>query len=68
MQEFFSFLFLINGWSLVLKDSFMWIIFKVSIEFVAQWLLVYVLAFWLGGMWYLSFLTRDQTCASCIGR
>ena len=37
----------------------MWIIFKVFIEFVKVSLLLYVLAFWLQGMWNLSFPTRD---------
>ena len=26
------------------------------------------LAFWTGGMWYLSSPTRDRTCTPCIGR
>ena len=28
----------------------------------------YVLVFWLESMWYLSSLTRDQTCTLCLGR
>ena len=39
----------------------------VFIEFVAILPYFYVLAFWLQGIWDLSFLTRDQTCASFIG-
>ena len=39
----------------------------VFIEFVAILLYFYVLAFWLQGIWDLSFLTRDQTCASFFG-
>ena len=48
----FSFLFFFNKWiwSLVFKDSFMWIIFKVFIELVVKLLLFYVLGFWSGGM------------------
>ena len=38
----------------------MWTTFKVFIEFVTMLLLFYVLLFWQGGMWDLSFLTRDQ--------
>ena len=36
----------------------MWIIFEVFIEFVTILLLFYVMAFWPGGMWDLSSLTR----------
>ena len=39
----------------------MWAILKVFTEFVTILLLFYVLVFWPGGMWDLSFLTRDQT-------
>ena len=39
----------------------MWTILKVFIEFVTVLLLLYVLDFWLGGMWDLSFPTREQT-------
>ena len=46
----------------------MWTIFIVFIEFVTVLLLLYVLDFWLGGMWGLSFPTRDQTHSPCIGR
>ena len=38
----------------------MWTAFKVFIEFVTMLLPFYVLFFWPGGMWDLSFLTRDQ--------
>ena len=38
----------------------MWIIFSLSCLF-------YVLVFWAQGMWDLSSLTRNQTCAPCIG-
>ena len=37
----------------------MWIIFKVSIEFVTILFLSYVLVLWPDGMWDLSCLTRD---------
>ena len=46
----------------------MWTIFKVFIEFVTILLLLYVLGFWLRGMWDLSSLTRDRTRTPCIGR
>ena len=46
----------------------MWAIFKVFIEFVTIFLLFYVLVFWLRGMWDLSSLTGNQTCAPCIRR
>ena len=46
----------------------MWIIFKVSIEFVTLLLLFYVLGFWSGVMWDLSFPTRDGTYILYIGR
>ena len=46
----------------------MWTIFKVFIELVTTLLLISVLVFWLQGMWDLSSLTRDQTCASCLAR
>ena len=39
----------------------MWAIFKVLIEFATVLLLFYVLAFWPGGLWGLSPLTRDGT-------
>ena len=42
----------------------MWTIFKVFTEF----LVFYVLAFWLRGMWDLSSPTRDRTHTPCIGR
>ena len=44
----------------------MWAIFKTFIEFVAIWLLFYVLDFWHRGTWYLSSPTTDGTCAPCI--
>ena len=54
---------------LVFKIFFlMWIIFKVSIEFVATLLLLYVLVFWPWGMWDLSSPTRDRTCTPYIAR
>ena len=37
-------------------------IFKVFIEFGTVLLLIYVLDFWLQGMWDLSFPIWDQTC------
>ena len=46
----------------------MWTVFKVFIEFLTILLLFYILLFWLGGTWDLSSLTRDRTCALCIGR
>ena len=39
----------------------MWAIFKVLIEFATVLLLFYVLAFWPGGLWGLSPLSRDGT-------
>ena len=39
----------------------MWTIFKVFIELVTTLLLVYVLVFWLRGLWDLSSPNRDQT-------
>ena len=47
---------------------FMWIIFKIFIEFVTILLLFYVLAFWPWDMWGFSSPTRDQTHMPCIGR
>ena len=46
----------------------MWTIFKVSIEFATMLLLFCVWFFWPGGLWDLSFLTRDQTHTPCPGR
>ena len=47
----------------------MWAIFKVFIEFVKiLFLFLRFGFFWPGGMWDLSFLTRDQTCVPFIGR
>ena len=46
----------------------MWTIFKVFIELITTLLPISVLVFWLQGMWDLSSLTRDQTCASCLAR
>ena len=46
----------------------MWTIFKVFIEFVTVFLLVYVLVFWPTGMWDLSTLTWDQTHTPCLER
>ena len=40
----------------------LWTIFKVSIEFVTILLLVYVLVFWMRGMWDLRSPTRNGTC------
>ena len=45
-----------------------WTIFKVFIEFVTVFLLVYVLVFWPTGMWDLSTLTWDQTHTPCLER
>ena len=46
----------------------MWTTFKVFIEFVAAWLLLfYVLAFWPRGMWDLSSPTKDQKHIRCVG-
>ena len=42
--------------------------FKVFIEFVAVLRLFYVFVFWPGGMWHLSFPTRDRTHHPCTGR
>ena len=46
----------------------MWTIFKVFIESVTVLLLIYVLVFWLQGMWDLSSPARDQTRTPCIQR
>ena len=46
----------------------MWVIFKVFIEFVTTLLLFYVLFFCPRSMWYLSPLTRGQTHTPCFGR
>ena len=46
----------------------MWTIFKVFIKFAAVLLLFYVVAFWLQGMWDLSFLTRCWTHTPFSGR
>ena len=43
----------------VILRFFMWIIFKVFIEFITILLLFYVLVFWPQGMWDLSLLTRN---------
>ena len=52
----------------VILRFFMWIIFKVFIEFITILLLFYVLVFWPQGMWDLSSQTRDQTCTPSIRR
>ena len=57
-----------NPLCLVFFFFWIWTIFKVFIGFVIILLLFYVLVFWPRGMWDLSFLTRDQTPTSCIGR
>ena len=54
-------------WDLVLAIFFkifffIWMTFKVFIEFVTILLLSYVLVFWPQSMWGLSSLTRDRTC------
>ena len=41
---------------------------KIFIKFVTILLLLYVLLFWLQGMWALGSLTRDWACTPCIGR
>ena len=46
----------------------MWAILKVFTEFVTILLLFYVLVSWPQGTWDFSFLTRNQTHASCLGR
>ena len=46
-------------WLFFLTFFFMWTTFKVFIEFVPMLLLLYVLVFWLQGMWDLSSPTRD---------
>ena len=46
-------------WNFIFFFFLMWIIFKVFLEFVTISLLLYVLAFWLQGVWDLSFPTRD---------
>ena len=50
------------------KKIWMWTMFKVFIEFVTILLLFYVLVFWPGGMWDLSFPTSNQSCTPCSGR
>ena len=45
--------------------------FQAFIEFVTILFLFYILVlflFWPQSKWNLSFLTRDQTCTSCVGR
>ena len=42
--------------------------FKVFIEFVIILLPFLYFGFWLGGMWDLGSLTRDQTHTPCIGK
>ena len=49
------------------KIVLMWTIFKVFIEFILVHNIAYFFMFWPQGMWDLSSLTRDQTCAACIG-
>ena len=52
-----------------LKDfTLMWAIFKSLIFYNIASALIFVLCFWLWGMWDLSTLTRDRTCIPCIGR
>ena len=46
----------------------MWVTFKVFIEFVTILSLFHVLGFSPGGMWDLSFPTRDWTATPFIGR
>ena len=46
----------------------MWTIFKAFIEFVIVLLLLYVLGFWLRGIWDLSSLIRELTDNPSIGR
>ena len=61
----------LNCWfetSFLKKIFLMRIIFKVSIEFVTLLLLFYVLGFWSGVMWDLSFPIRDGTYILYIGR
>jgi len=48
------------------KDFFMWTIFKAFNEFVTIWLLFHSLAFWLQGMWDLSFPIRNWNHTPCI--
>ena len=45
----------------------MWTFFKAFLKFVTISLLFYVFVFGCEGMWDLSFLTRAQTHARCIG-
>ena len=42
--------------------------FRVFIELVTTLLLFYISVFWPWGMWDLSSITRDWTCAPCFGR
>ena len=42
----------------------MWTIFKDFIKFVTILFLLYVLVFWLQGMWDLSLLNKDWTCTA----
>ena len=46
-------------WFCFLKIFVMWTILTVFTEFVTILLLFYVLVFWPGGMWDLSYPTRD---------
>lgn len=51
-----------------LKNFFYVDSFKGFIESVITLLLIYVVVFWLRGIWDLSFLSKDQTHAPCIRR
>ena len=47
----------------------MWTLFKVFVESVTTLLLLFMFLFWgPWSLWDLSSLTRDQTCAPCVGR
>ena len=53
--------------SFFFKIFFIWINLKVFIESITILLLLYVLGFWLQGMWDFSFPTRDWTLTPYIG-
>ena len=53
-------MYLIYQFIKIFKYFFLaWTIFKVFTKFVTILFLLYVLVFWLQGMWDLSFLSKD---------
>ena len=57
-------MYLIYQFIKIFKYFFLaWTIFKVFTKFVTILFLLYVLVFWLQGMWDLSFLSKDWICS-----